>query len=62
MNEAMLEQYRISYLVTKEAGRNGGFEEKMQAAKRCGVNAIVIRRPEDFGVTVEEAAAMLKSL
>ena len=57
-----LEQYRISYLVTKEAGRNGGFEEKMQAAKRCGVNAIVIRRPEDFGVTVEEAAAMLKSL
>ena len=60
MNEAMLEQYRISYLVTKEAGRNGGFEEKMQAAKRCGVKAIVIRRPEDSGVTVEEAAAMLR--
>lgn len=60
MNEAMLEQYRISYLVTKEAGRNGGFEEKMQAAKRCGVKAIVIRRPEDYGVTVEEAAAMLR--
>ena len=59
MNEAMLEQYRISYLVTKEAGRNGGFEEKMQAAKRCGVKAIVIRRPEDSGVTVEEAAAMM---
>ena len=59
MNEAMLEQYRISYLVTKEAGRNGGFEEKMQAAKRCGVKAIVIRRPEDYGVTVEEAAAMM---
>lgn len=59
MNEAMLEQYRISYLVTKEAGRNGGFEEKMQAAKRCGVKAIVIRRPEDSGVTVEEAAVMM---
>ena len=60
MNEAMLEQYHISYLVTKEAGRNGGFEEKMQAAKRCGVKAIVIRRPEDSGVTVEGAAAMLR--
>ena len=60
MNEAMLEQYHISYLVTKEAGRNGGFEEKMQAAKSCGVKAIVIRRPEDSGVTVEEAAAMFK--
>ena len=59
MNEAMLEQYRISYLVTKEAGRNGGFDEKMQAAKRCGVKAIVIRRPEDSGVTVEEAAEMM---
>ena len=62
MNEAMLEQYHISYLVTKEAGRNGGFEEKLQAAKRCGIKAIVIRRPKDSGVTVEEAAAMLKSL
>ena len=60
MNEAMLEQYHISYLVTKEAGRNGGFEEKLRAAKRCGVKAIVIRRPEDYGVTVEEAAAMLR--
>ena len=59
MNEAMLEQYHISYLVTKEAGRNGGFEEKLRAAKRCGVKAIVIRRPEDSGVTVEEAAAMM---
>ena len=59
MNEAMLEQYHISYLVTKEAGRNGGFEEKLRAAKRCGVKAIVIRRPEDSGVTVEEAAEMM---
>ena len=59
MNEAMLEQYHISYLVTKEAGRNGGFEEKLRAAKRCGVKAIVIRRPEDSGVTVEEAAVMM---
>ena len=59
MNEAMLEQYRISYLVTKEAGRNGGFEEKLQAAKRCGVKAIVSRRPEDSVVTVEEAAEMM---
>ena len=33
MNEAMLRQYQCSYLVTKDSGKAGGFEEKIQAAE-----------------------------
>lgn len=37
LNRAMLEQYHIRYLVTKDGGRAGGFEEKAAAAgRRCG--------------------------
>lgn len=56
MNEAMLCEYGIRYLVTKDGGKTGGFEEKAEAARRCGVSLLVIERPayEDEGVTVDE--------
>jgi len=33
LNEALIRQYRIAYLVTKDGGRAGGFEEKAAAAE-----------------------------
>ena len=53
LNEAIFRQYGIRWLVTKDGGRAGGFEEKLLAAKRCGVKVILIRRPEDRGITAE---------
>lgn len=47
MNEAMLRQYEIAVLVTKESGKAGGFFEKLTAAKRAGVTTFVIGRPEE---------------
>lgn len=47
MNEAMLRQYEIAVLVTKESGKAGGFLEKLTAAKRAGVTTFVIGRPEE---------------
>lgn len=46
MNEAILCQFGISYLVTKDGGKEGGFEEKREAARRNNVQLIVIERPE----------------
>ncbi|MFT4144196.1 MAG: precorrin-6A reductase [Mobilitalea sp.] len=46
MNEAMIRQYNISYLVTKESGSIGGFLEKIQAAKNTGIKTMVIGNPE----------------
>lgn len=58
LNEALLRQFEIAYLVTKDGGATGGFPEKARAAKACGAELIVIRRPEETGRTFEEVAAL----
>ena len=54
MNEAMLEQYRIAWLVTKDGGGAGGFPQKLAAARALGVKVVLVKRPEDAGMTMEE--------
>ena len=54
MNVAMLRQYDIRYMVTKETGKNGGFPEKVEAAKKAGARLVVIGRP-----TKEEGLSFL---
>ncbi|MGI6014525.1 MAG: precorrin-6A reductase [Oscillospiraceae bacterium] len=54
MNEAMLEQYRIAWMVTKDGGGPGGFAEKLAAAQQAGVGMILISRPVDTGKSLEE--------
>lgn len=46
MNEAMMEQYHIRWLVTKDGGKAGGFAEKLAAAEKAGAGLILIGRPE----------------
>lgn len=42
MNEAMICQYDIKCLVTKQSGRTGGYEEKLEAARRAGIPVFVV--------------------
>ncbi|MCM1561786.1 MAG: precorrin-6A reductase [Butyrivibrio sp.] len=49
MNEAVLLQYGIACLVTKESGTSGGFSEKLEAAGRTGTKVFVVERPEEEG-------------
>ena len=49
LNAALLHQFHIDYMVTKDGGAAGGFAEKAEAAARCGVQLIVLRRPDDEG-------------
>ena len=44
---AMLRQYDCRYLVTKDTGKAGGFQEKIDAALECGVIPVIIGRPLD---------------
>lgn len=60
MNEAILKEYKIRCLVTKESGVSGGFGEKLTAAKNCNCQTIVVGRPDtECGVTIEKALEML---
>ena len=57
MNEALLRQYDIAWLVTKDGGAPGGFPEKRAAAESLGIPMIVLRRPDDRGQSFEEVLA-----
>ena len=61
-NLRLMSEYGIRALVTKESGRQGGYEEKIRAAARSGAVSIVIRRPaEENGITMEEAQKIIKN-
>ena len=53
LNMALLRQFRIAFLVTKDGGAAGGFAEKARAAEQCGVQLIVLRRPMEQGECAE---------
>ncbi len=55
MNIALLKQYKCKYLITKESGSIGGFEEKIQACRALGIKALVIKRPcIEEGISVDK--------
>lgn len=60
-NEAVLRRFNIKTLVTKESGANGGYPEKLAAARACNAAVVVVARPaEKEGMSVAEAFAALK--
>ena len=62
LNLALMQQFHIRYLVTKDGGRAGGFAEKAQAAAQSGAALVVLRRPEECGETAEEILQRCREL
>ena len=63
LNAALLRQTGASILVTKDTGKNGGFAEKLDAARETGATVLVIARPrEEQGRTLEEMGAFLSEM
>jgi precorrin-6A/cobalt-precorrin-6A reductase len=61
-NAAILREYRFEVLVTKASGREGGVEEKVQAANDLGVKVLMIRRPENVDVhAVDSVEAVVEA-
>lgn len=54
LNKAMIRHVDAAFFITKESGKEGGFLEKMEAAKETGVRLIVIRRPKEEGRGLQE--------
>ena len=60
MNAAMLKQYNCKYLVTKDTGKAGGFQDKIDAALECDVVPVIIGRPlKEEGMSVKECKRFL---
>ena len=63
MNEAMIHQYGISCLVTKQSGTSGGYFEKLEAAKKTGISVFAIGHPgEDTGYSFDEVCRELERI
>ncbi len=61
MNRAMIEEFQIQYLVTKESGKAGGFIEKRNAAQKTGCKLIIIQRPQkEEGISFNELVEQLE--
>lgn len=63
MNEALIRQYGISCLVTKQSGSTGGYAEKLAAAEKAGIPVFAIGRPkEEQGYFFAEICSELEKI
>ena len=62
LNKALITQFQIRYLVTKDGGAAGGFAEKVQAAADTGAQLVVLRRPPETGETETQILAYCKEI
>jgi len=45
LNQALYDHYRVTLMITKESGKAGAFDEKVEAALEMGIETIIIARP-----------------
>lgn len=63
MNEAMIRQYGISCLITKQSGVSGGYFEKLEAARKTGISVFAIGHPrEEDGYSFHEVCSELEKI
>lgn len=70
LNVALMKQFNIKYLITKDSGREGGVREKVEAAQLLGVQVIIIKRPNicypelfaDYNSLVDRVMAVCNNL
>jgi precorrin-6A/cobalt-precorrin-6A reductase len=62
-NLELMKKLDIRYLITKESGTEGGLFEKLEAAKKAGVEVIIIKRPQiDYPEVYSEYATLLNRI
>ena len=63
LNEALIRQYDIGVLVTKESGQAGGFPEKIRAAEHTKIPVVMIQNPEQAGgMSMEKVLSEIETL
>ncbi len=62
MNVALIKQFDIKVLVTKNGGAKGGFKEKLKACQICDIEAVVIEPDgQDDGLSFDNAIEFIKN-
>lgn len=63
LNKALYAHYGVTLMITKESGKVGAFDEKVEAALEMGIETIVIGRPQiDYGTKFSDYGQVLGQL
>jgi precorrin-6x reductase len=54
LNVAMINFVDAQFVVTKESAASGGFEEKVNACIKTNAKCLVLKKPEEEGITLED--------
>lgn len=62
-NKALMLEYGITHLVTKDSGNAGGLNEKISAAEELGLKVHILRRPKvDYLQVFSDFSELIKNL
>ncbi len=53
-NINVINELNIKNLITKDGGEKGGFPQKSEACRITNTNLFVIKRPNDFGLSIDQ--------
>ncbi|MBO8163648.1 MAG: precorrin-6A reductase [Brevibacillus sp.] len=63
LNKALYDHYKVTLMITKESGKVGAFDEKVEAALEMGIETIVIARPQvEYGTRFSDFGGVLDQL
>lgn len=63
LNAALYKQYGVTMMITKESGKVGSVDEKLEAALELGIPTIMIARPKiEYGTVFSEFHQVIKGL
>lgn len=58
-NEQHIRKFNVSFLVTKDSGSTGGFADKIEAAQKNNAEILILKRPEEKGISLEAMKKIL---
>ena len=63
LNRALYEQYGVTLMITKESGKVGSVDEKIEAALEMGIETVVIARPKvEYGTKYSDFSSIIQKL
>ena len=60
LNIAMINYLGVKFLVTKESAASGGFYQKVNACVKTGAECLVLKKPEEEGITLENFKEIIR--
>jgi precorrin-6A/cobalt-precorrin-6A reductase len=62
-NKALYKQYGVTLMITKESGKAGSVDEKLEAAMELGIETIMIKRPKiEYGTVYSNFSDVIAHL